>query len=193
MRAERWLQQLSKRLGTPAAVGALPADDSLPDLLWATMPPVSDGIGLLGLSYGLAELGQLHRPMVATELCFAATLTDATQAEQWHLFMQHLVLDSRQGHLPEPGRIYSNGNACVPGFAHDRVLVTPLNGILQALLLPMNLVTFRLEYLQLIPLYAGEQALVERIGVSKFLSIPELDELNLNRPDLSIIYAHLLK
>ena len=187
-RAERWLKALMKRHGDPLELNVLPADDDNPDVLWVTMAGPIEEIQTFGMTYGASELGQAERPHVATELCFAALQS----VPEFALIVPTLALDTRTSVTPIPGRVYSAYGPFVDGYAQDRLLITKPVGVLQSSLKPLNLLTLRVDFLQLVPIYPGEQTLAERIGITYFLALPEMDVLNLERPDLSVLYAHLL-
>lgn len=187
LRADRWLKQLSKQFGAPTHLHIANATDSGPDVLVARMAGPSPKLGQMAFSFGASE-----PPVPAKNKRTEFFMAGAELTDDWCQYMAHLCLDSRSLPAAEAGRVYLQGNACVPGYAHDRVMTVPPQGLAELFIKPTAMVTSTIHYMQMIPLHESEHILAEKVGYKKFLAIPELDVLDLKRESVALSYAHLL-
>jgi len=180
--AEQYIAALTSRYGEPASVVGVESDHPDLGLVLAITYRNFPQPGLLtGFTYGLSAA---HPGAAKPELVITVQSAD----EAWVHAVAYLAEWQRTTHDFAPGSLFHYGKPVSPESAMDSFLVFEPASKDEATFAPLQLdggpIILRMVY----PLYAGEVGLIRKVGIRKFMGLPQYDFLGVSRPDLSTLY-----
>jgi hypothetical protein len=183
--AEQYIAALTLRCGEPASVAGVESDN--PDLGMVLAIAFRDypQPGLLtGFTYGLSAASHPQWRDAKPELVVTVQSAD----EAWTHAVAYLVEWQRERHDFAPGSLFHYGKPVVPDSAMNSFLVfepaTKDEGMFAPILLESQRIALQMAY----PLYEGEVGLIQKVGIRKFMGLPQYDFFSVVRPDLSKLY-----
>lgn len=138
-----------------------------------------------GFTYGLSEAQHPEWKDARPEL----SITTASPSVEWTQSLAYLVEWNRQTHAFLPGSLFHYGRPISPDSPMDSFLVFNL-----AIGTGDEFRTIRIED-QVItvygvhPLHHDEVAMLQKVGIRKFMELPEYQLFSVTRPDLSKLYT----
>ena len=137
-----------------------------------------------GFTSGLSAANQADWEDTKPELSLTVASADAA----WMQALAYLVDWNRTVHSFSPGSLFHYGRAVSVESAMDSFLVFDLaigrGGEFCNVAVDKDLITF----LGVHPLYYDEVAMLQKVGIRKFMGLPEYRLFSTKRPDLSKIY-----
>jgi hypothetical protein len=183
-KAEQYIAALADRYGEPASVAALESDNVDMGVVLAILYPGYPQPELLtGFTYGLSAATHPDWKIAKPELAITVRSTEA----DWAYAIAYLAEWQRESNSFAPGTLFRYGKPIAPDSAMNAFLIFEPSGKDESTFAPLlshEQISLRMAY----PLYEGEVSLIQKIGIRKFMGLPEYDFFNVNRPDLSAIY-----
>ncbi|CAA9293804.1 MAG: hypothetical protein AVDCRST_MAG56-4843 [uncultured Cytophagales bacterium] len=183
--AEQYIAALTGRYGEPASVVGVESDH--PDLglvLAITFRDYPQPGLLTGFTYGLSAATHPAWREAKPELVITVQSTD----EAWVHAVAYLAEWQRTTHDFAPGSLFRYGKPAAPDSVMDSFLVFEPAAKDEAMFAPIGLDGGRIILRMVYPLYAGEVGLIQKVGIRKFMGLPQYDFFSVNRPDLSTLY-----
>jgi hypothetical protein len=183
--AEQYVADLTRRCGEPASVVGVESDHPQWGLVLAIAFRDYPQLGLLtGFTYGLSAASHPGWRNAKPELVITVQSAD----EAWVHAVAYLAEWQRERHDFAPGSLFHYGKPIAPDSAMNSFLVfepaSKDNQMFAPIELPGGPIALRMVY----PLYEGEVGLIQKVGIRKFMGLPQYDFFSVSRPDLSTLY-----
>ncbi|HEX8530178.1 MAG TPA: suppressor of fused domain protein [Cytophagales bacterium] len=183
--AKPYIAALTRRCGEPASVAAVESDNpELGMVLALTFRDYPQPGLLTGFTYGLSAASHPQWRDARPELVITVQSAD----EAWVHAVAYLVEWQRERHDFAPGSLFRYGKSIAPDSAMNAFLVFEPAAkdahLFAAIPLEGQSIVLRMAY----PLYEGEVGLIQKVGIRKFMDLPQYDFFSVNRPDLSKLY-----
>jgi len=185
-KAEQFVQYLTQIIGRePDQVVGTEADPTQSDMIYGIAFQNYPEAGLLtGFTYGLSVGQHPDWKDIRPEL----SITVASQDIDWIKALVYLLEWNRPAHAFLPGSLFHYGQAVAPDSAMDSFLVFNLaigqGEQFRNIQLDEEKVTLHGVH----PLYHDEVAMLQKVGIRKFMGLPEYQLFSVTRPDLSALY-----
>ncbi len=183
--AEQYIAALTRRYGEPASVAGVESDN--PDLGMVLAISFRDypQPGLLtGFTYGLSAASHPQWQDARPELVITVQSAD----EAWAHAVAYLAEWQRERHDFAPGSLFHYGKLVAPASAMNSFLVFEPAAKDEGMFAPIPLEGRRIVLRMAYPLYEGEVGLIQKVGIRKFMGLPQYDFFSVDRPDLSKRY-----
>ncbi len=181
LRLQRWMGQLDQQLGPPNDIMLIPTENELPDVVVVVYHNWQQPERTLSLTFGVSECHEQANGQYLPEL---ALLVDSTSTK-WSEYLGYLVVWMRTF---EPFQVGSTFDMSAP-FAFpslmDGFVLDSLDDSLAKDFPKFKMLTFKLKYLQAIPIYRLEQQLLMKAGLNKFKAFPGFEPYNVLRPNIA--------
>jgi hypothetical protein len=94
----------------------------------------------------------------------------------------------RERHDFAPGSLFHYGKPVAPDSAMNSFLVFEPAAKDEQMFAPIHLQHQQIALRMVYPLYEGEVGLIQKVGIRKFMGLPQYDFFSVGRPDLSTLY-----
>jgi hypothetical protein len=184
-KAEQYIAALAARYGEPDSVAAVESDNTEMGMVLAISYPGYPQPELLtGFTCGLSAAEHSDWKDAKPELVITVQSTEA----DWVYAIAYLAEWQREKHPFAPGSLFHYGKPIAADSAMRSFLIFEPVGKENSTFAPLLLPNDRISLMMAYPLYEGEVSLIQKIGIRKFMGLPEYDFFSVNRPDLSTIY-----
>lgn len=139
---------------------------------------------ITGFTYGLSEAEHPQWGENRPEL----VITVRSEEESWVHATGYLTEWHREQHTFAPGSLFHYGKPIAADSDMDSFLIFEPATRDRESFAPVVLPDRQISFLMVYPLYYGEVSLIQKIGIRKFMELPQYDFFDVNRPDLSTIY-----
>jgi hypothetical protein len=183
--AEQYIAALTSRYGEPASVAGVESDH--PDLgmvLAITFRDYPQPGLLTGCTFGLSAAAHPGWQDAKPELVITVQSAD----EAWVHTVAYLAEWQRERHEFAPGSLFHYGKPVAPDSAMNAFLVFEPTASDEGMFAPIQLENQRIALRTVYPLYEGEVGLIQKVGIRKFMGLPQYDAFSVSRPDLSTLY-----
>jgi hypothetical protein len=185
-KAERFLEYLLQTTGRePDLVVAVESDTAGMGMVYGiTYFDYPEKELTTGFTYGLSESNHSEWKAAKPEL----SITTVSSSTDWTQALAYLVEWNRETHAFLPGSLFHYGKPVSPDSAMDAFLVfNPAIGNGDEFR-SIQLADDTISILGVHPLYYGEVAMLQKVGIRKFMDLPEYRLFSVTRPDLSKLY-----
>jgi hypothetical protein len=182
---EEYIAALTSRYGDPASVVGVESEQ--PDLgmvLAITFRNYPQTGLLTGFTYGLSAAAHPQWREAKPELVITVQSTD----EAWVHAVAYLAEWQRERHDFAPGSLFHYGKPVAPDSAMNSFLVFEPAAKDEQMFAPIHLQHQQIALRMVYPLYEGEVGLIQKVGIRKFMGLPQYDFFSVGRPDLSTLY-----
>jgi hypothetical protein len=183
--ATLFAEVLTERFGDYTSVAGIEStNETLGLVLSFCFPRFPEPELLTGITYGLSEASHSVWGEKRPELVITVRSAD----ESWVHAIGYLAEWHREKHPFSPGSLFHYGKPIAPDSLMDSFLIfepaTRRKQSFASVQLPDRQISFLMVY----PLYFGEVPLIQKVGIRKFMDLPQYDFFDVNRPDLSALY-----
>ncbi len=183
--ATLFAEALTGRFGDYASVAGIEsANENMGLVLSFCFPRFPEPELLTGITYGLSEAGHVSRGEKRPELVITVRSAD----ESWVHAIGYLAEWHREQHPFAPGSLFHYGKPIASDSPMDSFLIFEPATRGKDTFAPVQLPDRQISFLMVYPLYHGEVSLIRKVGIRKFMDLPQYDFFDVNRPDLSSLY-----
>jgi hypothetical protein len=182
---EEYIAALTRRCGQPASVAGVESDHPNWGMVLAITFQDYPQPGLLtGFTYGLSAASHPGWLDAKPELVITVQSAD----EAWVHAVAYLAEWQRERHDFAPGSLFQYGKPIAPASAMNSFLVFEPAAKNEQMFAPIGLTDGQIVLRMVYPLYEGEVGLIQKVGIRKFMGLPQYDFFSVGRPDLSTLY-----
>ena len=183
--SEQYIDALSLRYGEPTSVVGVESDNAELGMVLAISYSNYPQPGLLtGFTYGLSAASHSQWRDAKPEL----VVTVQSSNEDWVHAVAYLVEWQRDRHDFAPGSLFHYGKPVSQNSSMNSFLVFEPVAKDQQIFAPIEFDNQSIVLRMVYPLYEGEVGLIQKVGIRKFMGLPQYDFFSVDRPDLSKIY-----